>query len=393
MWIARVREALVVVLGRLTGERVLVWPPFQDGESLADAFNRLCFYLGPQATVWIPVASANLRPAASATRHMPRYPQRWTARFFVPRRAHRPLGSAVRFGLVLFWKRPRSRRERLWLRLLPHFRLVDPLHCEYEAASFRQPRRWHRTPDDSRGRFLRWRQALAPKEKVYLLCTGPSLARFRDFDFSDGHVLACNSAVAAPALLAHARPDVLVAADPVFHFGPSRYASEFRSTLARAMREGSRLFVTLDHYHDLLVRHFDIEPERVIEVTTHPSNELRRLDESWSVPATANVLTLLMLPLAWALGRHILLLGADGRTPEDRGFWRHARLGSLDDQRGSVEECHPCFFARRRYAAYYEEHLAVVERQIATIESWGGEVRTLAPSAIPALASRLVEVP
>lgn len=144
----------------------------------------------------------------------------------------------------------------------------------------------------------------------------------------------------------------------------------------------------MDSYRHLVRRHVDLPRSRVLEIPIGRDATLAPLARTWVAPRTANIMTLLMLPLAHALAGTILILGADGRDAEDVGFWKRLEPARLEALLPTVEQCHPAFFAKRNYRRYYQEHCAVVERQIRSIEAAGGTVQTLAPSSIPALASR-----
>jgi len=378
-------------LRRFGRRSILLWPPFSDQETLTDIHNRMSFYLGARTTVWIPVTEQGLRPADGPLVSMPRYSRLFQARYFVNRhRAGFLLSKVLRHELILLWRTPNDPIGRFSARVLPHVRVIDPASCQYEAAAISAPpgRERRSRLEASRERFFAWYGSAEPKEKVYLLATGPSLSRVEEFDLSDGYVIACNSIAANLEVLEHASPDFLAAADPVFHFGPSRYAQAFRENLARTARRFGYRLVTVDTYSPVVTRHLRLPPESVFELPIRGDQRLLRLDRSWTVPSTANVLTLLMLPLAFTLARTILILGADGRRPDEHGFWEHARTPPLDDVSVTVHECHPAFFAKRDYSDYYRAHCNTLERQIETIERAGGVVRSLTPSFIPALQHR-----
>lgn len=388
----RFQQVFQTALAKLTvPEEILLWPPFRDRGTLTEILNRLCFYLGPDERVQVLVEVRGLRPGGGLPPYMPAYTQLFRSRIAVVKGPpDLPFPRLIRHQRILLWRRPGRFQSRLAARILPHVRVIDPEHCQFEYASVTsglKPRA--RVAESSRERFLAWRSARPRKDKVYLLATGPSLSRFREFDFSDGYVIACNSVAASREILEHASVDLLAAADPVFHFGPSSYAHEFRRLLAGTARRYGYRLVTLDAFGEIVDRHLRLPPSSVFELPLRDDQRIRRLDESWAVPRTANVLTLLMIPLAFTLASELFILGADGRKPTDVGFWRRAPAPELDRVEASVRACHPAFFSRRDYRAYYRRHCATLERQIRAIEQAGGSVRTLAPSSIPALAGRL----
>src|SRR5690606_24974902 len=109
-------------------------------------------------------------------------------------------------------------------------------------------------------------------------------------DFSDGYVIGCSSVVSNPELLRHARPHLITAVDPIFHFGPSVYAQKFRDDLAAAAAEYSFFFLTIDIYHYLLEHHIKLPSERLAIVPREYKGAIARLQDTWRVPQTSNVL-------------------------------------------------------------------------------------------------------
>jgi hypothetical protein len=374
-------------------DRVLLWPPFDDADALADIFNRLAHNYGPETEIAIPIAREGLRPAEKIPDYMPRYEQRFRARWVEVEggtRDPRPELEALRRRATLYWKAPADARERERIRRIPNCAIVDPNECEEETAAIGWIEVMSR-PRDARAerrRFVEWMRARPKRRRAYLLCTGPSLARFAEFDFSDGWTIGCNTVVANAPLMAHAPPDVMVAVDAIHHFGPSNYAARFRRDLEAAAARSPFLFCTVDTFGHVVERRMKLPPERVCLIPLRRGMKFERLDRQWGVAPTANVLTQLMLPIAHTLAEEIYIIGADGRDPNEREFWRHDPSSQLTDAMADLKACHPAFFAKRDYAAYYERHCEIVRLQVETIEARGGKVRSLTPSHIPALAER-----
>lgn len=377
---------------RLIGhEKILLWPPFEDERSLSEIHARLCFQYGAEKEILIPVRQADLRPSADLPSYLPRYEQAFRSTYFVTERSELPLlTSALRHRAVLYWKTPQEESVRRRIARLPNCAIIDPEQCEEESGEIGwiEVMSTHRDRAAHRRRFFEWRDKLPKRERTYLLCTGPSLARFDEFDFSDGYVVACNTAVTNDALLEHARPDFIVAIDSIYHFGPSNYACAFRRDLASAAERHEFLFCTSDLHHHIVERSLDLSNERICEIPLRSGTEFVKLTERWRLPRIGNVLTQIMMPIAHTLAPEICIIGADGREQGESSFWKHDPASQIGDRMKDLQQCHPAFFAKRDYVAYYAEHCETLRAQIETHESEGGSVSSLTPSFIPALAER-----
>ena len=120
--------------------------------------------------------------------------------------------------------------------------------------------------------------------------------------------------------------------------------------------------------------------------------EFAKLTEQWRLPRIGNVLTQIMMPIARTLAPEICIIGADGREQGESSFWKHDPASQIGDRMKDLQQCHPAFFAKRDYKAYYAEHCERLRAQIEMHESKGGSVSSLTPSFIPVLAERHVTV-
>lgn len=206
------------------------------------------------------------------------------------------------------------------------------------------------TPDRDvvRQRFDRWRGSIASTdfEKVYLFGTGPSLAKAIEHDWSDGLRIVCNTIVRDPELWHHIKPHAIVAADALYHFGPTEFARAFRRDLLTRLRESPDVvFFYPDIFHSVVAAEIAIEEERLIPVQKGQSIAVHRcLSEDFTLPALGNVLNLMLLPVGCALGKHIKLWGFDGRAPTDTLFWANSNKHSYPELMSSLKEAHPAFF-------------------------------------------------
>lgn len=229
------------------------------------------------------------------------------------------------------------------------------------------------------------------RNKAYVFGTGPTLSSFvESHDFSDGLCIIANSMVKNEFFLDKLMPVAIAAGDPIFHAGPSSYAGEFRRSLIGALEKtGAYFFCPLRDmsiYQGILPFHLQ---EKLIGL---PFSRTRRpeasLVEDFSVQPHANVLTLLLLPLAATIAKEITVAGCDGRPlTQDSYFWSHDKSAQFNLQMDDIKHAHPAFFAID-YNDYYEEHCENTEKTIASIEKRGGRVVSATESFIPALSKR-----
>jgi len=260
-----------------------------------------------------------------------------------------------------------------------------------ERGFFRLMRRVGRArppaPDES---FARLAARAAGARSALTLATGPS-ARTLDLAAVDQALrITCNSAVRDDELLTALAPQVVVFADPVFHFGPSRYAAAFRRDLLSALERHRPLLVTsVDWVEPLLVHHPDVTEHLAVFPFAEPGRWCWPTAEHPLIPATGNVLTNGMLPCAFAFAEHVAIAGADGRKPQERYYWRHnARTQYSDELMQAAFEAHPAFFRDTSYEQYYDLHCRQLEAYLTAAERAGRTVTAATGSWIPALRAR-----
>ncbi len=248
------------------------------------------------------------------------------------------------------------------------------------------------TPQQRRASKRRLGQLLDElrSERVLIFGTGPSLDQVDFETLPDGLHIATNSMITNRPLLAKMRPRLIVASDPIFHAGASKYAEEFRSLLVEAMRlyEASFIFPMRDIgiYENLLPE--DVR-SRLVGVPTKDDGKINlNLAGSFKVSSTRNVMTLFLLPLAANLAREVILVGFDGRPVEENSyFWSHSNAFQLVDHMSSIREAHPAFF-NIDYDEYYRDHCTTVEAYLREMEAQGRVVASLTDSYIPPIKGR-----
>lgn len=396
------------------GVRLMYYPAFASEAELGDQWRRMLWYLAPMMAeideIIVPVAHAGLR-AGERPSYMDRTIDALGAMMkrmvrFVEAPSEEDLAVESRScDAVLAWKNIWGDGAKAPARTPP----IVPGGPRIYRVDHLQDRRadtayLHVSEDlnptakaelaESREKFERLSGVVSGARHGYVFGTGPSLsAAAMRHDFSDGVTIACNSMVKNDELMRHLRPVAVTAADPIFHSGCSTYAAEFRRHLTRQMHElGCWLIVPWRDYR-LYMAHMEAGlRDRIVGVPMgtgrEPNVDLLR---KFEVTPTANVLTLMMLPLAFTWFERVSVMGCDGRPPaENKYFWSHDPKSQIADKMDDVKRAHPSFFAIS-YDDYYHEHCETLRRLIERGERGGKSLRNLTASYIPVLAERMAE--
>ncbi|MGA0608369.1 hypothetical protein ACO2Q0_20440 [Phenylobacterium sp. VNQ135] len=255
-------------------------------------------------------------------------------------------------------------------------------------------------PDRSRSKqnFIAWRGQILKEQlkKVYLFGTGPSLAQAINCSWQDGYRIVCNTIVRDAELWHHISPHAVVAADALYHFGPTKFAETFRADLLRRLQESPDVvFIYPDIFHCVVAREIPIEAHRLIPIHKQPSNQLvhKCVTELFALPGLGNVLNLMLLPVGCSLSKHVKLWGFDGRAPQDALFWANSSKHSYPELMETLQEAHPAFFdhfvpARDPEAYVRAVHGDVLEHCLAQAEADGWTFEMLHRSWTPTLERR-----
>lgn len=393
---ARFEEANTAWRGRLTGRLIRraerrrrasspdyleFIPPVRDPGVLADLSARVNWYLGNRGVPIFLSGAEGCSPRPSDAPYLDGSLVKdpgWSVR--------RPLG---RRGLVLHQVTPTTVARALFARDVTL--ASSSFHLWAEPGWFALHERVARTdetrPHEGVGQLLDVGDGRAD---AFVLATGPSAKLVDPAAVTQSVRITCNSAVRDHELLAALRPTVIAFADRVFHLGPSRYAASFRKDLKTALDETDAIFVTSRDWVGPLLTHMPEIRERLIVVELRQGADWRWPTEREPfVRATGNVLTNLMLPVAFLLADSIAIAGCDGRAATETYFWRHnAKTQYSDDLMQSAFDAHPAFFRDRDYGDYYDQHCAELEALIRAAEAAGKSVTGSTPSHIPALVRR-----
>jgi hypothetical protein len=236
----------------------------------------------------------------------------------------------------------------------------------------------------------RLRERAAGARTAFVLATGPSASMIDPATIDADVRITCNSAVRNAELIAKLSPDIICFTDPVFHFGPSKYAAEFRRDAVKAATAVDALVVCGDRFAGPLLGLEPLLRDRLVVLPMQNGGPLRwPTDRNPTVLQAGNVMTTLMLPLAFLLADEVAVAGADGRKPSEQYFWQHnAQLQYSDEMMKTVFDAHPSFFRYVDYADYYEDFCASLEELIEIGERAGKTVSAVTPSWIPAFVKR-----
>jgi len=377
---------------------IVCYPPVENLETAADLYNRLYWHFAMAGLrVYLPSShnEADVREAVTDLEHQPSY---FGDSSVI--KLDDPVGANARLAeadVILVWDTSALRSLPI-LRRLGRVWLVDPeFYSRTECSSYRNLLRFARTKrhhQRSVDRFRALFDECSDAQDAYVFATGPSLDTVFETEIPERAVkVVCNSIVRNDELLAHIKPDVLTFADPVFHFGPSEYAAQFRIDAVRAIKEYDCWCVVNTPGDMLLQAWFPEIADRVIGI---PSRSMLshfhfpKPDELY-VRSTGNIMTLFMLPIASALADQIYVFGADGREQNESYFWKHSSMAQYDGLMNSGVQTQRSFLRDRLYSDYYDQHVERLRELLEFGEAYGKQYASLTPSHVPALHEREAE--
>jgi hypothetical protein len=225
---------------------------------------------------------------------------------------------------------------------------------------------------------------------------GPSLGKVVETKFDPGPTLraVCNSTIGDEAALAHLKPEFLFCGDPVQHCGASLYAGRFREDLARAMKDPSRVVFTQLGYvpyfrevvgADAAARVIGIGNDRRPTFNTD-------LTAEFLTAATANVFTMLVLPVVFTISKQVDIYGCDGMPfAAATKPWSHANEGDYMGKMAVTHRVHGGFW-QRNYEEEFWSYCRDMEEILTTAETRHIAVANRTPSYVPALAKRFISI-
>jgi hypothetical protein len=228
------------------------------------------------------------------------------------------------------------------------------------------------------------------ESSALVLGTGPSAGDIEGDHTTWTYRIVCNSAIRDKDLMERLRPTHISFGDPVFHFGPSAYAGEFRRDLREVAEKYDSILVVPGYCAGLIAANLPWTRGRMLPLDLESKSWHAPTMDALEVRRTGNVLTQQMVPLGIAIASKVDIGGADGRKPDEKYFWTHSPSHQYSDTlMNSVFDAHPAFFRDTDYADYYAEHCAAMDDLISYGETRGCRFTTVTNSYIPALASRM----
>jgi hypothetical protein len=183
-------------------------------------------------------------------------------------------------------------------------------------------------------------------DKVYLFGTGSSLEHALNRDWSDGNKIVCNTIVKDSVLWHHIKPDFIVAADAIYHYGNNLFAKAFCEDLEKRLSESPQAyFVYPSLFHAFVKKRFIKFEQRLIPIPLGSHKDIcNNLLEKFELPALGNVLNNMLLPLGTNLSKNVFLWGFDGRAPHDKDFWKNSDKHFYNDLVDDIKKNHPYFY-------------------------------------------------
>lgn len=388
---------------------IMMYPPISNEDILGDIINRLCWFLpeekDSELQVFIPLFDSLSHSRIEVTElsqppAQARYIQNRRSFSFVSKAEARYKLGVV--DLILLWDASHLKNPFL-LKHLHKTEIVDPnFYASIEGVTYAglyhktlstTQRKYYRSLSKRNYRILL--NSVGSCKDAYLFATGPSLDRALNFSFDDNSFkVICNTIVKNKKLLNHIRPQLLTLSDPFFFFGPSRYSADFRKDMLSVVCDYDCYCITHEKYVPLLLVHYPDLESKIIGI---PKSEKKKIDfptiDNFYIPATANILTGFMLPVASVIAQNIYIIGADGGEQTKGHFWKYWNYSSaaqFDDLAQTVAATHPSQLQFRDviYEKYYKKHCEMLASLIEYGESLGKSYYSLTPSFIPALKQR-----
>jgi len=397
----------------MSGMKAAYFPAVENEEQLADVLSRAAWFLTFSQISEVVILVTDRRLAAAEWRVAPGMDPGIAQRFgalrelvsFVTAESEADMVSALdKTTIVLRWKQdpPPSNGSgvpvRDWLASKQVFE-VDPQAIRQEGGNYIDVgfKLMADRPSVIAAHGARFRaiaERIGKRDRAFVLATGPSVGEYTHFEYEGSLGVVCNTAILNDALMEAVRPEFVVFADPIFHFGPSQFAASFRKSLLRASeRYGFEICIPLKYLPVFEAAVPDLS-ERTVAIPFRKDRAFNfDLAGDFELRTTANVLTFLMLPLATTFADRVSILGCDGRPlSEDGYFWRHNPKTQINDKMANIRKVHPGFFAID-YNDYYLEHCATLEEVLRAGEDQGIHFESLAESHIPALKARRAQGP
>lgn len=233
-------------------------------------------------------------------------------------------------------------------------------------------------------------------QRISVFGNGPSLAHVVDakVPITSGLRAICNSTIGDTAALDYLKPQLMFCGDPVQHCGVSVYAGRFRADMARAMEDPNRILFTqlgyVPYFREVLA---PAAHDRIIGIGNDRRPQFNiDLDKEFLTAATANIFTMIVLPVAFTISQQVDIYGCDGMSfAAATKPWSHA---NEDDYMGKMAVTHRVHagFWKRNYEEEYWSYCKDMEDILSAASARGIDVHARTASYVPALAKRFKQI-
>jgi hypothetical protein len=182
-------------------------------------------------------------------------------------------------------------------------------------------------------------------DKAYIFGTGPSLEKAIERDWSDGIRIVSNTIVKDAELWNKINPHIIVASDGIYHFGCGKFAESFRKDLNLRLRETDTYFIFPDIFYPFCLKELPDHKDKFIPIPFGYYTSIHSdLTNKYAIPLGDNVLPMMLLPLATTLAKNVYLWGFDGRSPDDKLFWKNSSKHFYPEHVEELMRLHPAFY-------------------------------------------------
>jgi hypothetical protein len=254
-----------------------------------------------------------------------------------------------------------------------------------------EQRELHDLVNDSYRRFSSYLNAWKG-QSISLFGNGPSLAKVVEAQAPIRSSLRgiCNSTIGDAAALDYLKPQLMFCGDPVQHCGVSLYAGRFRADLARAMQDPIRVLLTQLGYVPYFREALPVAAhDRVVGIGNDRRPQFNiELDKEFLTAATANIFTMIVLPVGLTISKQVDIYGCDGMSfATATKPWSHANEDDYMGKMAVTHRVHPGFW-KRNYEEEFWSYCKDMEDILSVASARGIEVHARTPSYVPALAKR-----
>lgn len=195
---------------------------------------------------------------------------------------------------------------------------------------------------------------LEKPNSVLLIGSGPNAKKLNMGNLEKYDVMVCNSIIKDQKFLENFPPNYLVFGDPSFHSGPSNYVEEFQKSLIQTIDKFNPHVITVKRdahiIHEYIPRKYHDNFIFIPYVKTNKKTKQNyNLLKEFYVAGTNNILTLLMLPVAFCLYKNIYFAGFDGNPNKEKDYyWKHNNSFQYNSKMSTIETTHPFIFNKKQ---------------------------------------------